>query len=231
MFNKQILIVEDEMLIAESYKRVLSKYGYTKIAVEISVEKALKYLETTTVDLVLLDINLYGRKSGLDLGDVLSKTYKLPFIYITSYEDSITIAGIKGTKPDGYLHKPVTDIMLTTTIDLVLEKQIERGSSVEEEIINFTVKSTTYKIPCGDLLYAKASHVYVELHLKDDKELLRISLRDFMKKIPDHCLVQINRSIAINPAHIQKYNKRSLQIDNLELSISPKYQENLRKYV
>lgn len=227
MPEKKILIVEDEVIIAHDLKETLEAYGYTCAGIVISVDKALRHLEKERVDLVLLDINLYGEKTGLDLAKLLFENYDIPFIYLTSYEDPETIKKIKETKPAGYLQKPTSDVMLTTTIDLVLEA----NEPAPVRTFRFTVQGTEYNIHPEEILYAKADHVYVELYLTTETIVLRSSLRKLLEVFPDTYLVRLNRGIAVNPSKIFKIEKRKAHIDGQVFVISPRHLETIAQYM
>lgn len=85
-----ILIVEDEAPIYEHLRRQLLKEHYTVGEYAPSVADALTCIENKRPDMVLLDIKLQGEQTGLDLGKLLDKKYKIPFIYLTQFDDDQT---------------------------------------------------------------------------------------------------------------------------------------------
>ncbi|MFM6192032.1 MAG: response regulator [Planktothrix sp.] len=101
-----ILIVEDELIAAESIARSLRKQGYTVIARINSGEKALEQIAKKCPDLILMDIHLRGDLDGVETAKRIREQYQIPIIYITAYSDSSTIERTKETNPSGYLVKP-----------------------------------------------------------------------------------------------------------------------------
>lgn len=85
-----ILIVEDESILYERLRRILAKENYTIDTYTPSVKDAIACINTKRPDIVLLDIDLQGEQTGIDLGKQLSETYKIPFIYVTQYGDNET---------------------------------------------------------------------------------------------------------------------------------------------
>ena len=72
----KILIVEDELIIAEDVRNMLAKMGYEVVGNAMDYDEALAVLETTTPDLILLDINLHGKiKSGFILLSFCIRSY------------------------------------------------------------------------------------------------------------------------------------------------------------
>lgn len=85
-----ILIVEDEAILYERLRRLLKKAHYTISSYTPSVEEAMVQIQKQIPDLVLLDIDLKSKLSGIDLGKYLKKETTIPFIYVTKYDDDHT---------------------------------------------------------------------------------------------------------------------------------------------
>ncbi len=102
----RILVVEDEPLIAEDICGFLAKSGFRHVVAAYDSAAALHELEQDKTDFVLLDVNLSGDLTGIDIAKKINSEYHLPFIYITSYADTSTIQQVKATHPVGYILKP-----------------------------------------------------------------------------------------------------------------------------
>lgn len=116
----KILIVEDELLIAKNISIILEKEGYETIYGITRYEDAINFIVNNEVDLVLIDIQLNGISDGVDLGNYLLKKNTIPFIYITSNTDDVTINRVKDTRPHGFISKPFKSIDVLTTVEIVL---------------------------------------------------------------------------------------------------------------
>lgn len=143
-----ILVVEDKYLIARNIKNILENDGYKVISEIESVEDAIEVLKSREVNLVLLDINLKKDKDGIELGHYLLAKATVPFIYITSYSDKITVDRASETRPQGFLVKPFKAIDVITTVSIVLKnyslRKIDQTRAVEESTdeIPFVLKKT-----------------------------------------------------------------------------------------
>lgn len=102
----KVLIVEDEVAIAEDLKDILELEDYIVLPLAFSYDQAIAELAKQEVDLVILDIALQGRESGLNVADVLNSKYQIPFIFLTSFSDHETIGEVIKRNPGGYLVKP-----------------------------------------------------------------------------------------------------------------------------
>lgn len=137
MITPKILIVEDELLIAKDISIVLEKEGYdTKIGVT-TVEEAILVLEQEQFVLVLIDINLSNNSDGVALGNYLLKRDSLPYIYITSHSDNVTLDRVKDTRPHGIIIKPFKSIDIKSSVSIVLSNYKHKNIDVlrkEEKI-------------------------------------------------------------------------------------------------
>jgi CheY-like chemotaxis protein len=98
---KNILIVEDELLIAEDIKTTIEELGYNVLAIVASAAKAIEILNTQNVDLILLDITIKGDINGVVLAEIVNQQFNVPFIYLTSHSDPKTVTEAIKTAPQG----------------------------------------------------------------------------------------------------------------------------------
>ena len=178
----KILIVEDEALIAMHIKSILEEIDYEITDNVGSVEAAIEAIKKETPNLVLLDINLNKAKDGVDLGHYLLEKGNIPFIYLTSYADKITLDRVNETRPDGYIIKPFKPIDLTTTISIVLNnykhKNIDSNYGKDElvevipsqlkEVINYINENIDKKLEIEELvnLTEWSRHHFIKLFTK-----------------------------------------------------------------
>ncbi|WP_124979219.1 response regulator [Nonlabens xiamenensis] len=223
MKGKNILIVEDEVLIAAQIKLYITRKGYHCVGMATNYKKSMEILERQAVDLVLLDINILGDKSGIDIARQLNENYQIPFIYLTSYTDDETIKELVETSPMAYLNKPVSEVGLNTTLDIAF-KQIKQQNGQPHRIM---IGKTQHQLVPDEIDYILADHVYVELHMGGNKKTLRSSLTKFLEKFPANKFIRINRSTAINPMKIKELNGRKVKIGDQVFAISSSYMEQL----
>ncbi|MGB0892419.1 MAG: response regulator transcription factor [Flavobacteriaceae bacterium] len=212
MSKKNILIVEDEVLIANQIEMFLEFNGYNSVGIAVDYTGAIELLEKKSVDLILLDIKINGSKNGIDLAKYINQKLGLPFLFLTSYND-----------PVGYINKPINDATLLTNIDLYFSSTKTRT----EHIVPIQSGTKTYNINCTELQYIESEHVYINLFFTNHKQSIRISLTKFLEQLPNKELVKISRSIAINPNIIKQISKSKLKINDKIFKISDKYKSNL----
>lgn len=120
--KKQILIVEDDVIIADQIAFQLKKLGYEVAEIIQSGEEALDWLENHTVHLILLDIFLSDEMDGFETAEEVVKRFPTPIIYITSNPDVSHSDRLKIPNTYGYLQKPVKEQELGRTIEYALYK-------------------------------------------------------------------------------------------------------------
>lgn len=217
--NFRILIVEDEILIADNIQRYLAKKGHEVIGIAISYEEATSLYVREKPDLVLLDIKLSGSKTGVDVAHFINEQdYSAPFIFLTSQMDSKNIDNAKETFPKGYLSKPIRKESLFATIEIVMHKWNE---DIEEGTIRLYNGVEYFNVQINDILYLEAEHVYVKVHMKNGDQIFqRSSFKDLLEQLPSDMFLQSHRSYAINAKSITKWDSQNIYIDKLEIPIS-----------
>lgn len=120
MIRPKILIVEDELLIAKNLSIILEGEGYETLIGITTVNEAIEVINQENFVLVLIDINLRSNSDGVELGNYLLKKDTIPFIYITSHSDNVTLDRIKDTRPHGIIIKPFKAIDIKSTVSIVL---------------------------------------------------------------------------------------------------------------
>jgi DNA-binding response OmpR family regulator len=116
MTELNILIIEDESLLALDLATIVSAYGYKHVDYVTTLEQAQKALSSHDVNLILMDINLNDTMDGIDFYKSLNTQAKV--IYITAYMDDKTISKAIETDPLGYLAKPHNENELQALLKL-----------------------------------------------------------------------------------------------------------------
>ena len=124
-----ILIVEDEIIVAKDMQVKLEKLGYTIIDIVSTGEDAIPHTEKTPPDIVLMDIRLEGKMDGIQAAETIRNQYDIPVIYITAYGDEDTFTRAKITEPFGFILKPFEIRELHSNIEIALYKH-----NVEKEL-------------------------------------------------------------------------------------------------
>jgi DNA-binding response OmpR family regulator len=131
MIEGKILIVEDEAELADILELYLQKWNYEVCGKVTTGEAAIEAAVDTKPDLILMDINLEGKMTGMDAAEHVRYKYGIPSIYITAYSDEVIFQRAKTTEPYGYIVKPINPRELQIAIELALYREVEEKEKNE----------------------------------------------------------------------------------------------------
>ena len=236
MEKLKIGIVEDEVIIADHLAVILLKLGYNVVEPAASYTEAIVMIEKEMPDLLLLDIQLKGKRDGIDLALKVKENYNIPVIFLTANADSVTVERAKKANPSAYLIKPFTKDDLYTAIEIcIFNSSGLRSVKSTVTANNLTPDSAIYikeglhfvKVKFSDILYLECEHVYVKVHTLKQTFLVRTSLQEYLEYFNDTYFFRIHRCYAINLEHIQRVNGESVILNGLTLPVGKSYREQL----
>lgn len=139
--TSNILIVEDEFIVANALRLVIKQAGYHVCGIAASADDAEIAIQKFKPDIVLLDIHLTGKRTGIDLARKL-KTENIPFIYLSANSSQKILEEAKATEPYGFLVKPFREKDVLVALDIAsyryrnsLEAKLLREQMLQEELI------------------------------------------------------------------------------------------------
>jgi len=120
MAQEKILIVDDEVVVAEDIRRQLRSLGYLVVGVVSSGNDAVRLAGEHRPDLILMDVKLKGPIDGIDAARTIHAEYGIPVIYLTAFSDEDTLERARQTLPLAYLIKPFVSSDLRAALELAL---------------------------------------------------------------------------------------------------------------
>jgi len=177
MKKVNILIVEDEPIIADDLSMSIEELGYHVCGVAASGKDALALIDSKQPDVVMLDIQLEDDITGIDVAHKIKEQYDIPYIFLTSHADSSTISDVVRTNPSGYIVKPFDDADLQTNIELALFKH---GNQPKQDASNFILKKQFFvktkqglvKLHIDEIQVIEAYDNYAYVITKNEKHLV-----------------------------------------------------------
>ena len=131
MVQAKILIVDDEVVVAEDIRRQLRSLGYLVVGVVASGSEAVQLAGEHRPDLILMDIKLKGPMDGIEAARTIQSQYGTPVIYLTAFSDEETLERARQTLPLAYLIKPFVSSDLRAALELALFRH--RVSRIAEQ--------------------------------------------------------------------------------------------------
>ncbi len=209
MKSLKILVVEDEILIAKTIQIYLQDRQHLVLGLAISYDEAVHAYRLRRPDLVLLDIRLYGEKSGIDFANFLrQQEIMVPFLYLTSQFDERIMEIALLTNPYGYLVKPFRKESLWTAVESSYNLYLSSSKQEKEPHLLITDGKNNYSLKPSEIIYIQADHVYLKIFVKNGKEIMiRKSLLQFLQEFPNPLFINCHRSYIINKIYITSWNQ------------------------
>jgi DNA-binding NarL/FixJ family response regulator len=138
--NNSILIVEDELIIANSIAELLTEEDYNVVGIAKSATEAVMLCRKAErlPAVVLCDVNIKGDVKGPELVLQLKKEFECEVIFLTAYSDSNTLQQAFTTDPVMYLVKPYNDRQLLVAIQLAFHKYMKNQSARNYPTLDLT---------------------------------------------------------------------------------------------
>lgn len=219
--HRNLLIVEDELVIAESTKSlILDLFKDIVIRVAGDSNEALSCIGEETPDLVFLDIRLGKHDSGIELSKKLEQQ-QIPFIFLTAHGDEQTVSQAIQSQPLGYLVKPVSRQDLLVNLKLALQKISNANFYV------FRDGTHDVRIRETSIVYLQVDGNYTEIHTTDKRYVERKSMKRVLEELHIN-LIRIHRSYYVNPSFIKEANASVYLTTGEVLPVSRKYKKELQ---
>jgi DNA-binding LytR/AlgR family response regulator len=222
----KIGIVEDEGLIAESIMLLLQGLGYDALEPAADFAEAIRMMEHHRPDLVILDINLgENSRDGIELAEHIKAQYAVPFIYLTANADQATVERAKNTEPAAFLIKPFTKANLYATIEVVFAKHTPTQNYLGHAYVFLKDGTMFRKVFETDVLYVESDHVYLNIHTRSRKYLLRSTVDAFFSQLSPERFMKVSRSFIVNVHHISAFTNDHVEIEGNIITVSKSHRK------
>lgn len=212
----KILIVDDEVLIAEFLKDELTALGYQNIYLAHNRKQTFSKINECNPQLILLDIRMKNEREGIEIAEEINKFYNIPFIFITAHSDKEIVKQALATQPAGYITKPFKQMDVYAAVHLV-ETNSEK---ITEKFLVFKDGYADVKLLVDDILYAQSDDNYIHVFTTTKKHTVRNTLEWFKESVPQELFHQTHRSYIVNITKITKSNSKSIFINDIEIPVS-----------
>lgn len=208
-----ILIVEDEFLVAADIEESLLSLGYKVQNCVATGPGAIAEVEKNLPDIILMDIVLKGEMNGIEAAKIINQKHNVPIIYLTANADIGTVEQAKISLPYGYIIKPFTEKELQTNIEIArfkfendIKSKIESdqfnkffqfGKQDNEQIIVDSVDGLE-KIHIPDVYYLEQDGNQCIIHMFQDKVVVNKPLTDLESRFPSDSFIRVSKDHLVN---------------------------------
>jgi len=238
-----VLIVEDENIVAKDIQFSLKKLGYNVLGIEKTGEDAIKSAIHKKPDIIIMDIMLKGDITGIEASEKIREEQNIPIIFLTAYADESTLARAKITEPYAYIIKPYKEIDLHTSIEMALYKHSKELEVLKERDMLYSIvenkdnsdfifvksKSRLVKLKTKDIFFIEALKDYVVINTNSTRYTIHSTMKDIEKKMPSDSFVRVHRSYIVNLHKIFEIESPNLILEqnNKIIPIGGSYREDL----
>jgi DNA-binding LytR/AlgR family response regulator len=226
------LLVDDEPPSLEILRTYISNTPGLQIEGECHhAIAAFEFLQTHTVDLILLDMNM-PRMTGMDFLRALKNPPKV--IITTAYRD-FAVDGYELGAVD-YLLKPFSLDRFWKAIQR-LQPNLSELPAIptekvsEERSIYVRAERKMVKIPVSEITYIESLKDYVKIVLKDRHVITKQTITAVEDMLPDKEFIRVHRSFIVSLRKIDSYTPSSVFIGKEEIPIGPLYRQQVKLVV
>lgn len=231
LVNLNILIVEDSISYSIELEQLASEIGFNVIGTVDNSGDALDTIFSTPPDVILMDIEINGKLSGIDIAQKI-KHLNIPVLYITSFNDEATYNEALESNLIGYIVKPVDKLTLATSLKLLIKNALGENSNSnlpelyikdENEFIFFMKNNVYQKVNVNQITYIKSEDNYCHFAFEDGSTfLLRVKLSEVEDLLQHRKFIRCHRQYVVNQMKIRSIdtNMSSLEIGTEKIPFS-----------
>ncbi|MEZ0006959.1 two-component system LytT family response regulator [Flavobacterium sp. 28YEA47A] len=224
------IIVDDEPPATRILEKYVEQVSFLeRVATFNDSLKALEFLNSHTVDLVLLDIQM-PQLTGLQLSKIISKDIRI--IFTTAYPD-FALEGFELSALD-YLVKPIAFERFYQAVSKLQsgpKQEVQPSSSADFIFIKTDGKNKFVKLFLKDILYIESLQNYICIHTLEQQFITHSSLRNVLESLPQDDFVQTHKSYVVALKQIESTDNFSVFINNKELPIGATFKDEFFKRI
>lgn len=233
MTGLRILLVEDNKIIGQNIKKILEFVGYDVIGPIRSGEEALKTVEQEHYDLAVLDIELEGRLSGLEVAENLAIKSNAPIIFITGILDQSVREKAVAIGARFFINKPFNERNLVNAIDMTLDAASEssKAKPVETEHVFVKVNKRYIKVAINEIDFLESSGHYTIIYKGKEQISSSHSISDFLSKYHLPSFIKVHRSFAVNIHRVTDFDDTHIYFSQKMVPISQSLRKDFRERI
>ena len=208
-----ILIVEDEIIIAELLRDILEKIGIKKIKMIHESDEAKSALSEGSFDLVLLDMRMDEDLTGIELANVILEGSGDPFMFITAHSDQATLTKALEVGHVSYITKPFRGPDVIAAVQLALTKSHEKELVIKDGW-------SIVRLPFDSIIFVKGEGNYIHIQTDSKRYLVRYTLDWFVNSSPSSMFMRIHRKWIVNIDRVKKIEGKNCIIGEISLPVS-----------
>jgi DNA-binding response OmpR family regulator len=184
MNNFNILIIEDESLIALRIKKALEKAGYRVIGIAKDSVNALDFIQNNVVELIVADITISGYLNGIETVKLIQESYNISAIFLTAHQEEKFLKQASEVNFIGYIVKPYLEEHLLREVKLAYFriKNNDNNKNIEELGSNYiyNLKTKTIHFKGEEIILSKNEKCFLHILVLNKNKLVSVEQIDLL---------------------------------------------------
>jgi DNA-binding LytR/AlgR family response regulator len=223
------IIVDDNKMARMALKQLVSQVPALELVAECNdAAEALDSLDSTQVDLLLLDIEMPGM-NGFDL--IKKMGNNKPFIIFTTAKKDYAVEAFELNVVD-YLVKPIALPRFKQAIEKAQDaiESNKQEVKVEEQGFVFVKDNGVLKrIAIDDIIFLEAMGDYVKVHTPQKFHVVHATLKSIEEKLPSSKFIRVHRSYIVAINKIDYIQEGAISIGKTTIPVADTHKSNLNK--
>lgn len=224
------IIIDDDAAARLIINQLCLKSKHVNVVEEFSSAiEAIKFLNTTSVDLVFLDIHMPSF-SGFDFIKTLKNP---PKIVLTTSDKNFALEAFEYKSVVDYLVKPITKERFNKSLEKLSsfskEEEPKTNEKQKSDFIYVNVDRRLVKVSIPDIYLIEAKGDYINIKTEKKNYIVHSTLKKIEDKLPTDIFFKIHRSFIINTSQIIDIEDNSVLIKKDVVPVSRSNKSELMK--
>ncbi len=203
MEKQKVLLVEDAAFVEVALHSRLTDMGFDIVGAVSKPDQIMEFLAKNNTDIVLMDLFLSEKFSGIDAANEINKKLSIPVILLSG-DEKVDVSQIEKSKAYSLQFKPLKDAEIAFNINAAIQLFAQKDN---ETIVN-SKKTKSYifvradyrlnKIRVNDIYYLEAKKDYVTIHTSDNVYTVHATMKDMANILPADLFIRTHRSYIVN---------------------------------
>ena len=220
------IVIDDEPLAREILRDYIEEHPDLVCLAEFdSALKASTWLETNSVDVIFLDIQM-PRLTGIQWLKNTSIQDKASIVITSAYSDYVSDS--YELRVSDYLLKPVSFDRFYTCVERLKEKQ---KTHQKNESVLIRVDKAWIVVDFNTIMLVQGMGDYIKIHTPTKTFITQETMKSFADKLPESSFFRVHKSFIVNKQFIERIEGNIIPIGKHEVLISPNYKEDFLKWL
>ena len=231
------IVIEDEKLLRALLVDYINKTPQLELTGQFkNALEGLEYLQSNTVDLLFLDIQM-PELSGIELLESLTNK---PLTVLTTAYSEYAIKSYELNVLD-YLLKPIVFPRFLQTVNKAiaqLKQEMQESSETDSnkkyeyvyttpEYISIKTNHKFHKINLDELLHMESQREYVVFYSESDKLMAISSLKKLEEQLPSNLFIRVHKSYIVSIKAIKSMYASELEVGDKKIPIGNSYRSKV----